>query len=87
MNDRKLNWLQICVYSNICMRSKKHKNVQAIKFPQWISEQSDVYGIYAKSCVDSSPVLRFSIQRMPIASQSKTGKKRRFLERFVSRRG
>ena len=66
---------------------QKHKNVQAFKFRQLISGQSDVYGIYAKSCVDSPPILRFSMRQMPIASRSKTCGKRHFLERFVPRRG
>ena len=51
----KHNWLRICVYFNM-FAQQKHKNVQAIKLRQLISEQSDVYGIYEKSCIDSPPI-------------------------------
>ena len=84
---RKLNCLHI-----LCFLLRKHmleytQICSQLSFRPFITEQSDVYEIYAKSCVDSPPVLRFSMRRMLVASRSKTCGKRHFLERFVPRRG
>ena len=59
------------VLNNTKMRSQ-------LSFPPFISEQSDVYENYAKSPVDSPPVLRISMRPMTVASQTTTYEKQRF---------
>ena len=59
------------VLNNTKMRSQ-------LSFPPLISEQSDVYENFAKSPVDTPPVLRISMRLMTVASRAKTYEKQRF---------
>ena len=66
------------VLSNLKMRSQ-------LSFQPLMSEQSDVYKNYAKSPVDSPPVIRIAMRQLPVSSRVKTYQKPRFYARFWPR--
>ena len=59
------------VLNNPKMRSQ-------LSFPPLMPEQSHVYENYAKSPVDSPPVLRIAMRPIPVPSRAKTYEKKRF---------
>ena len=87
-----ISYTSLFSHINCCKSNRQHnfgyfrrKNVlnntkmrSQLSFPPLISEQSDVYENYAKSPVNSPPVLRFSRQPMTVASKAKTYEKQRF---------
>ena len=81
-----ISYTSLFSHMNCCKSNRQHnfgffrrKNVlnntkmrSQLSFPPLISEQSDVYEDYAKSPVDSPPVLRISMRPITVASRAKT---------------